>query len=66
MRIMMLRNDGRVEDLRSRDNLVRVLYLTNKKDGTRPMTYAQCGAVADKVINNGTLEFCNRIFTCEA
>ena len=66
MRIMMLRSNGRVENLKTRDNLIRVLYATNKKSGTRPMTYAQCSKVADRIIDTGTIEFCGRLFTCES
>lgn len=62
----MIRSDSRYEEIKDRDRLVKILYLTNKKSGTRPMTYKQCGAVADTIISGKTTQFCGRLFEVRA
>lgn len=62
MEILMIRSDGRLEDLKTRTNLVRVLKATNKKSGTRILTDAQIGAIATNIMNGKQNEFCGRLF----
>lgn len=62
----MIRSDGRYEELKNRDVLVKVLYNTNKKSGSRTMTYAQCGEVANRIISGKQNDFCGRLFEVRA
>lgn len=62
MQILMVRSDARLEDLKTRANLIRVLKATNKKSGTRELTDKQIGAIASAIIAGKQTEFCGRLF----
>lgn len=62
MKIMMTRGNGRVEDLRTKENLIKVLKATNKKDGSAKLNNNQYGAIANTIMSGKTVKFCGRKF----
>lgn len=62
MKIMMTRTDGRVEDLRTKQNLIRVLKATNKKENGRELNDNQFFAIATRIVKGEITTFCGRRF----
>ena len=64
MRVVMERNNG-YEVITSKERLTKSLYYLNKSVGTSPMKMAQCGAVANNILNGKVSTFCDRAFIVE-